>query len=300
MPAVLSALTAARSAVRDASLAAVWSLHDDELATAAAQTQALAAQVNGVLSQVLAETDGRDLAGRLGAPTTAAWLRDTQRMTPQAAAGAVRQAVALHGSGGRIGQPAARVAEAMAAGTLLADQAHAIVDVLADAPASATAAVKSAAEQRLVSDAADLDAVGLRRLGSYIWQVVDPAAADAAETARLEAAEQRAHDQRRLALTPVGDGMTRITGRLPDLSAALVRTPSTRWRRRCRRRSTGPTRVVTASAWPTPWSSWCAARSPAAPCPTAGVRSRGWSSRCRTPRCCPTPIPRHPYSHPRG
>ncbi len=147
VPAVLSALTAARSAVRDAGVAPVWSLRDHELATAAAQTLALAAQVNGMLSAVLAETDGRDL------------LVDWGRRRP------------LPGCETPSGSPRTRPP-----------------------------------------------------LGSYIWEVVDPEAADAAEAERLEVAEQRAHEQRRFALTPVGDGMTRITGRLPDLSAALVRT----------------------------------------------------------------------------
>jgi len=82
VPAALSALTAARSAVRDAGVAPVWSLRDDELATAAAQTLALAAQGNGMLSAVLAETDGRDLAGRLGAPSgRSARLRGSHRAT---------------------------------------------------------------------------------------------------------------------------------------------------------------------------------------------------------------------------
>lgn len=54
--------------------------------------------------------------------------------------------------------------------------------------------------------------------------MVDPEAADATEAGRLEAAEQRAFDRRRLAFTPTGDGLTSVSGRLPDLAAAAVRT----------------------------------------------------------------------------
>jgi len=238
---------------------------------------ALAAQVESALSLLLAEAAGRDLAGRLGAPTTQAWLRDRFRLTPHEAAASVRKAQTLHGDGGRAGQRADHLAGALSEGTVLPSQAQAIVDVLESAPASASTSTRRAAEDRLVEDAAVVDAKGLRRLGHRIWEVVDPDSADASEAARLEAAERRAHDRRRLGFLPLGDGMTLVTGRLPDADAAPWCAPrSTRWPLPCPIRQPVPIRGPVANVRRTRWWSSPAGPWPAGTCPTTAASNRGW------------------------
>ena len=54
--------------------------------------------------------------------------------------------------------------------------------------------------------------------------MVAPEVGDEAERKALEREEQLAAEHTRLTLTPLGDGTTRLNGRLPDASAARLRT----------------------------------------------------------------------------
>lgn len=74
------------------------------------------------------------------------------------------------------------------------------------------------------------DAGGLRgrlrpaRLGRHVLEVVVPDLVDAAEARRLEKLEAEARSQTRLTLRRLGDGTTRLLGRLPDASATRLAT----------------------------------------------------------------------------
>lgn len=230
VPAVIAGCAAAIDQVADGSL---WSLGDADLLTLLDDAYALVSSVHALALGAVAEAGARDLADRVGAPSLAVLLRSRLRLTPVCA----RRDVTLAGALAHDRHPALAAAlrgttDHTAADTtdsghpsapIRVEQAAAIADVLADAPPAATREVVADAEAALVGFADTLDAVCLRRLGTRIWALVDPDAADATEAARLARQEAHAHATRRLSMPTNGDGTTAILGQLDDLSAAVLR-----------------------------------------------------------------------------
>ncbi|MGH3495956.1 MAG: DUF222 domain-containing protein [Nocardioidaceae bacterium] len=141
---------------------------------------------------------------------------------PSAAKGSVELATALHTDA--LGIELAATRAALRYGRVRAAQAAAIAGVIADAPRSATAEVKTEAEARLLHEAKAFNAAELARLGTTIWELVDPDAADADEAERLRRQEERAFASRRLSLPRRGDGLTGVVGQLDDEGAMTLRT----------------------------------------------------------------------------
>ena len=211
--------------VRDASAALakavdlpVWSLDDAAVVGGLDEAYALVAQANAVALRLLAEADRRNVAAATGAPSTRAWLRHRQPMSP----GQAKREVALAGA---LEHGLAGTGQALAAGRISAEQAAAIAHVIGQAPGSAGPAQRQAAEQLLLDKSGQLDAVDLRRAGIYLWAVLDPEAAEAEEGRRLAAQEARAFDRCRLVQPPGGDGRMWLSGDLDNEAAGLVRTP---------------------------------------------------------------------------
>ncbi|TKI60180.1 DUF222 domain-containing protein, partial [Nocardioides jishulii] len=86
------------------------------------------------------------------------------------------------------------------------------------------AEVIAKAEAELVRLAADHDPKDLTVLGRRILQIVDPERFEDEERRRLQGAERQAALRQRLRLRAVGDGLTRISGVLPDAVAARLAT----------------------------------------------------------------------------
>jgi hypothetical protein len=169
---------------------------------------------------VVEETGARDLAS---------WLAQQRGAGLRAARAEVRFAHSL------TAHPA--TAAAMASGEVSQAQAEVIVaavealpedlpgDLAAELEAQDEAGIGVAvrAERQLLADARVFDPVRLRVLGRRILEVVAPDIAEAIEARKLEAAERRASARVRLTLTPLGDGTTRVSGRIPDLAATRLR-----------------------------------------------------------------------------
>ena len=79
---VRAGLSDADTGVAAARSADVWALSDDDLVVALAECEALAARVAELGLVLVREADDRDLARRLGAASTVAWLRDRYRLRP--------------------------------------------------------------------------------------------------------------------------------------------------------------------------------------------------------------------------
>jgi hypothetical protein len=103
-------------------------------------------------------------------------------------------------------------------------QARVIVDAITHLPGDLDPDLLASAETHLVSQAAHFRPSQLRRLGRRLLEVIAPEIAEAEEAKALAAMEQRARDTMRLSLHPRGDGTTRITGLLPDETAARLKT----------------------------------------------------------------------------
>ena len=115
------------------------------------------------------------------------------------------------------------VKDTLAAGDLLADQAHVIIHAVTQLPDTLDPDLVAQAEAHLVAQAQDHDAKALRILGRRLLDVIDPAAADAHEAKLLERDEADAAMVCRL--TMVDDGHGKVHGRftLPTLQAAALK-----------------------------------------------------------------------------
>ena len=117
----------------------------------------------------------------------------------------------------------ATVRDALAAGTLLTDQARVIVEAVDALPDDVEAWVPPAATAFLLEKAGEHDAKALRVLGRRLLEVIDPEAADAEESRRLEAEEARARAVASLAMSDDGHGQCHGRFTLPSLHGQMLR-----------------------------------------------------------------------------
>ncbi len=187
------------------------------------------------------------------------------------------------------------VAAAMRDGSVTLAQAHVIHRAVDALPASVDADTVTRAEAHLVAQAAEFGPKELGRIGRRILDVVAPEIAEAVEAARLADLEANAAERLAFSLRRLGDGTTRISGRVPDAVGTRFATYLEAYtnprrdgaRATRRRRATRWSGRRTRSAW--------ARRSPSSSRPstrpasrsTAATRPRS-SSPSRSPRCRPT------------
>ena len=96
-------------------------------------------------------------------------------------------------------------------------QAHVIHRAVSALPGRIDADTVAHAEAHLVAQAAHFGPKELGRLGRHILEVVAPEIAEEAEARRLAELEANAADKTRLTMRRLGDGTTRISGRvMPD------------------------------------------------------------------------------------
>jgi Domain of unknown function (DUF222) len=79
---ITAALTLMEQALTGAADAAAWSLPDEDVLEALHHGERLAARLAGLQLRLIGEADARDVASRLGAPSTAALLRQRLRLHP--------------------------------------------------------------------------------------------------------------------------------------------------------------------------------------------------------------------------
>ncbi|KQW49252.1 hypothetical protein ASC77_11230 [Nocardioides sp. Root1257] len=195
--------------------ASVWSMDPVETATTLVELTRLEAQVAELKARVAMHADEIEVGDTAGATSTANWLAHATKQTRPAAHRAVRFGYQL--------DTHPMVREALAAGQVLADQAHVIIDAVTKLPDDLDPDLVTRAETHLVEQAQDHDARALRILGRRLLDVIDPAAADAHEARLLEKEEQEAAKACRL--TMVDDGHGKVHGRftLPTLAGARLK-----------------------------------------------------------------------------
>ncbi|GAB3026492.1 hypothetical protein GCM10011376_13080 [Nocardioides flavus (ex Wang et al. 2016)] len=187
----------------------------EDKAVALRELVAAEAQLAELRLRVLA--DAGDLAEQTAAKDAAGWLAHHTRTRFADARADLALATALDRE-----RPALAVAMREGAATLA--QAHVIDRALVALPASVDAETLARAEVYLVEKAGEFGPRELGRIGRRILDVVAPEIAEAAEAARLADLEAHAAQQTRLTLRRLGDGTTRISGRIPDLAATRLAT----------------------------------------------------------------------------
>lgn len=184
-------------------------------ATALRELSVLVTRTQGLLLTVLAASD--DVADETGARNPGAWYAAATRHDHRPAIGLHRLARTLD-----IDHP--HLGAAVLDGRVNLDQAHVIAHALGDLPTDLEPEVRERAELHLVGLADHWAPTPLRRLARKVLEVVAPEISDEHERKALEREEHLASERTRLSLTPLGDGTTRISGRLADATAARLRT----------------------------------------------------------------------------
>ncbi|MEI2819906.1 MAG: DUF222 domain-containing protein [Marmoricola sp.] len=116
------------------------------------------------------------------------------------------------------------LAAGMREGSVNADQAHVIAACLDALPREVGTELLGEAEANLIHQCAKFGPRELSKLGRRILDVVAPEIADEAEAKRLAALEEAGRRKTRLTLRRLGDGTTRLSGRLPDAAATRLAT----------------------------------------------------------------------------
>ena len=181
------------------------------LAQVSSRLDALTATVLAHATQVRVEETN-------GATTTATWWADATNRTRATAHRDVKLAVALTRH--------TALAEALAAGRVNTEQAHAIAralgDLEADGPSDLEPVVVEQAEKHLVDCADGFDAKHLRVLGRHVLTVVAPEVGEAHEAKLLEDEERRAAEKTRLTFASDGHGMVHGRFSIPALHGAML------------------------------------------------------------------------------
>jgi Domain of unknown function (DUF222) len=213
---VLDELTTADAAVRACVDAPVWALSEPQLVAALHGVHVLQQRLAAVQLALVRELDGRGVAVAQGASSTTVWLRDRLRLSVPAARRLVATAAAVDAA-------ATPVRQALAAGAVTVEQAAVIADTVSAVAAEAGTQAADQAVDVLLEWAGQFEPGILRRLSARILDHVAPDVAEEAEKAALERAEKRAHRDRHVTMSDLGDGRVRLTGSLDTETGNLLR-----------------------------------------------------------------------------
>ena len=161
--------------------------------------------------------DSADLAADSGARDAAGWYADASHTRFEDARADLRLATAVDKRWTALGA-------SLRDGRVNTAQARVIVHALDALPDEVPCDVLAAAEAALIGHAARFAPKQLARIGRHILTAVAPDLVDEAEGRRLAALEAEGRRRTRLTLRRLGDGTTRLSGRLPDAAATRLAT----------------------------------------------------------------------------
>lgn len=197
--------------------APTWSLDDADLDARFAQALRVRAGVDELAARLCADAVDRGLPADHGAASPRTWLTGSQRLSGASAARLMADATALDEST----EP---TRHAWSAGLLHADQARVIGQAVGRLGAGTPPDTVAGVQYDLIGHAQSLDHAGLQHLANHAVEVIDPAGADVALAARLDADERRASAVTALRRRRYGDGTSAIVTRMPDLAADMLMT----------------------------------------------------------------------------
>lgn len=184
-------------------------------ATAIRELATIVTRAQGLLLSVMAASG--DVAAEHGAQSVGAWYANATRHDH-------RPAIGLDHLARSLDTDYPHLHDSVLTGRVNLDQAAVVVHALEDLPADLAADIRERAELHLIDLADHWAPTPLRRLARKVLDVVAPEVNEEHERRALEREEQIAAEHTRLSLTPLGDGTTRIAGRIADATADRLRT----------------------------------------------------------------------------
>lgn len=158
-----------------------------------------------------------DVAQDAGCHTVATWLAHETRVRRTDASADLKLAVALD-------RDLLVLAAAVREARVNIAQAKVIAAAIEQIPTRVGQETIAKAEAMLVQLAAEHDPSELAKLGRWILELVDPQRFEDEERRKLAEAEKHAAEKQRLRMRAIGDGLTRISGVVPDAVAARLST----------------------------------------------------------------------------
>ena len=212
---VTRAIAAARETFAAVAEVPLWPMDAGQAPTALEELLKHEAQQAELKSRLLAQLEALDVPKQSGATSTGNWLAVHTNLTRASAFRTARVAAGL--------ERYDKVREAMAQRRVHAEQVEVIVRALDDLPDDLDPNLVEEAEGHLVTEARRFDAVGLKKLGRRLLEVLDQDAADAHEAKLLEKEERDA--QAAMRLTMYDDGHGKVHGRfvLDSTTGAALR-----------------------------------------------------------------------------
>jgi hypothetical protein len=212
---ILAAVTAIDVVLKDVADANPLFMSAAEKAGALRELARVESRVAELRMRVLVEAG--DVATEVGARDAAGWYADATHTRFEDARADLRLATALDRRWSVLGA-------ALREGRVNTAQARVIVRSLEDLPDSVPGELLEQAEALLVEHARRLAPKQLARVGRHVLEVVAPEVVDEVESKRLAALEAEGRRRTRLVLRRLGDGTTRVSGRLPDAVATRFAT----------------------------------------------------------------------------
>ncbi|VXB33344.1 HNH endonuclease signature motif containing protein [Nocardioides sp. AX2bis] len=212
VPCGVRALSASVTALAERPLFAL------DAATTRDTIQALAvleSKVTSLKLAVFAHADEVQVGSDTGCTSTGVWAANATRSRKNVTAAQVRLATALESRW-------QRVRDALAAGAMNAEQVRVVVNALEDLPDDLDAALLIQAEEALVGYAAEFDPTALQQLGAHILTLIAPEVGEEIDRKRLEAAEAKAAQKRRLTLSFDGHGSAHGRFTIPEVQGKML------------------------------------------------------------------------------
>jgi hypothetical protein len=221
---VVGAVNAANGGLKSIHDAAYFGLSDADLESALEGCEQLRARVFDTTLALAAEADERDLGRRLGASSTAAWLRDRYRLRPGDARRLVELAhrtrvddgpvdYAANVRGAVTGREMPATAAALADGAISPEHVMVVGKVLRNLPESVSVDQAQQAERDLAGFCREYDPLTVAKLGDYLLHVLD-----------ADAPGDRDGERRRRRELRLNESTGGVSGTLTAEGLALLRT----------------------------------------------------------------------------
>jgi hypothetical protein len=221
---VVGAVNAANGGLKSIHDAAYFGLSDADLESALEGCEQLRARVFDTTLALAAEADERDLGRRLGASSTAAWLRDRYRLRPGDARRLVELAhrtrvddgpvdYAANVRGAVTGREMPATAAALADGAISPEHVMVVGKVLRNLPESVSVDQAQQAERDLAGFCREYDPLTVAKLGDYLLHVLD-----------ADEVDDRDGERRRRRELRLNESTGGVSGTLTAEGLALLRT----------------------------------------------------------------------------
>ncbi len=176
---------------------------------------ALESRLAALRLAVLAHAEEVQVGAETGCTSTGVWVANATRARKNTTAAQVKLALALDTRWHR-------VRDALASAAMNPEQTRVVVTALEDLPEDLDPALLVRAEEALVGFAKIHDPAELSTLGAHILSVIAPEVGEALDKKRLEEAEAKAEQKRRLTLSFDGHGTAHGRFQIPTAQGRML------------------------------------------------------------------------------